>query len=444
MKIFKNTIYILCGLVLGWAGFAFAVTALFPQQGGTGNSITPAKGTVLVSSTTSFQPLLIGSNGQALVADSAEVWGVKWGAPTGDGTSNFSWYDANTLTPSSTKGLLVQTTATATNLTVTSISGLVKCNGEANCAAGVSGTDFDTAAAWNTNANASTTAVFESKTQTLTNKSINPANNTITAAVADGATQGVATFTAADFNASSGNISLDYSNGQAATAAQDGFLQSTDFVDFAITVTSSINSSSTVPQILDGGFTGLAKIVAGKVLQAAVATTDYLTQASNAVLTGSWDFGGATSLEVPNGTAPTVDAAGEIAVDTTADQLKYYTSRINVLSPTSSRGFAILTPAASGSVPIWKVPYDVTVGGVHCITGTSGSTATIDLYEGGSTGATTSTMLNAAVVCDYDGQAAVVTNGTLDASDWMGYMITAVASSPASVAVTLWYYVDSK
>ena len=32
--------------------------------------------------------------------------------------------------------------------------------------------------------------------------------------------------------------------------------------------------------------------------------------------TGVYDFGGATSFEIPNGSAPTVDAAGEIAVDT--------------------------------------------------------------------------------------------------------------------------------
>tara|TARA_R110000824_G_scaffold15044_6_gene63621 strand:+ start:3341 stop:6115 length:2775 start_codon:yes stop_codon:yes gene_type:complete len=34
------------------------------------------------------------------------------------------------------------------------------------------------------------------------------------------------------------------------------------------------------------------------------------------VATGVWDFGGATSLEIPNGAAPTVNAAGEIAIDT--------------------------------------------------------------------------------------------------------------------------------
>ena len=37
--------------------------------------------------------------------------------------------------------------------------------------------------------------------------------------------------------------------------------------------------------------------------------------------TGVYDFGGATSFEIPNGTAPTVDTTGEIALDTTDNQL---------------------------------------------------------------------------------------------------------------------------
>lgn len=35
--------------------------------------------------------------------------------------------------------------------------------------------------------------------------------------------------------------------------------------------------------------------------------------------TGAYDFGGASAFEIPNGTSPTVDAAGEIAIDTDAD-----------------------------------------------------------------------------------------------------------------------------
>lgn len=43
---------------------------------------------------------------------------------------------------------------------------------------------------------------------------------------------------------------------------------------------------------------------------------------SNITLTGTIDAGGATSFEIPNAAAPTVDATGECAWDTTDDQLK--------------------------------------------------------------------------------------------------------------------------
>jgi hypothetical protein len=51
-------------------------------------------------------------------------------------------------------------------------------------------------------------------------------------AVADGATKGAAAFTAADFNSSSGVISIDYTNGQKATSGQPGFLTAADWSTF--------------------------------------------------------------------------------------------------------------------------------------------------------------------------------------------------------------------
>lgn len=43
-------------------------------------------------------------------------------------------------------------------------------------------------------------------------------------AAADGTTKGIAAFTAADFNATAGVISIDYANGQAASASVNGFM----------------------------------------------------------------------------------------------------------------------------------------------------------------------------------------------------------------------------
>lgn len=51
-------------------------------------------------------------------------------------------------------------------------------------------------------------------------------------AAADGSTKGAASFTAADFDASSGNVSIDYTNGQAAATSTKGFLTSTDWNTF--------------------------------------------------------------------------------------------------------------------------------------------------------------------------------------------------------------------
>jgi hypothetical protein len=51
-------------------------------------------------------------------------------------------------------------------------------------------------------------------------------------AVADGTTKGAAAFTASDFNSTSGVISIDYTNGQAASLSNKGFLTSTDWNTF--------------------------------------------------------------------------------------------------------------------------------------------------------------------------------------------------------------------
>jgi hypothetical protein len=51
-------------------------------------------------------------------------------------------------------------------------------------------------------------------------------------AVADGTTKGAASFTASDFNSTSGVIAIDYTNGQAASLSNKGFLTSADFTIF--------------------------------------------------------------------------------------------------------------------------------------------------------------------------------------------------------------------
>lgn len=79
-----------------------------------------------------------------------------------------------------------------------------------------------------------TTARTISTTSPITGGGDLSANRTIAIndAVADGSTKGAASFTANDFDAASGNISLDYTNGQAASASNKGFLTSANWTTF--------------------------------------------------------------------------------------------------------------------------------------------------------------------------------------------------------------------
>lgn len=147
-------------------------------------------------------PNCVDSGGQHLnytAASNAFSCGTT-GDGAGGGSSNWSFFNLLTISPTSTVGITIQTVATTTNLTVTSISGIVKCNGEAQCAAGVADTDY----------------------------------------------QQAITFTANDFDYSAPTLSIDYANGQAASASADGFLQSADFINFNISTTSTLNATSTL------------------------------------------------------------------------------------------------------------------------------------------------------------------------------------------------------
>lgn len=127
----------------------------------------------------------------------------------------------------------------------------------------------------------------------------------ITDAAADGMIKGAASFTAADFNSSSGNISIDYTNGQAANSSTKGFLTSADWTIFNNKVSStSIDTSAELASLITDE-TGSAGSL---VFSISPTFTGVTTMANSSTTVGSfgyasstlWAGGGLTDCDADN------------------------------------------------------------------------------------------------------------------------------------------------
>jgi hypothetical protein len=91
-------------------------------------------------------------------------------------------------------------------------------------------------------------------------------------------------------------------------------------------------------------------------------------------LLGVWDFGGATSVEIPNGTAPVFSAAGQIGFDTTDEQFLIGTTTANtpgVLPLTQKLWSATIASTSqafigSGVIPLPPLRDGVVITEIHC------------------------------------------------------------------------------
>lgn len=151
-------------------------------------------------------------------------------------------------------------------------------------------------------------------------------------------------------------------------------------------------------------------VTAISALGAATCTTlngNYLDLTANYAWTGTHDLGGG-GLEIPNGTDPTVDAIGEIALDTTDNQLIIATSTTSgspAVIPTTKQSLGSFT-ISSSTPPFYggfssgiAIPFKIHTDGyivreIHC--DVDGGTSIVINFDNGS-GNTDS------ITCDADG-----------------------------------------
>lgn len=165
------------------------------------------------------------------------------------------------------------------------------------------------------------------------------------------------------------------------------------------------------------------------------------------VWTGVHDFGGATSLEVPNGAGgTTINDAGEVCVDTTSDTFNFYDGTLEaVLTPIMSKSITIESPTSSEDLSMFYTDEAITVTKiVFVITGATSATTTIrhhtDRSNAGNEVVTSGTTANSTTTGN------VVTSfndATIPADSFVWLETTALSGTPTTLSVTVFYRQDA-
>jgi hypothetical protein len=99
--------------------------------------------------------------------------------------------------------------------------------------------------------------------------------------------------------------------------------------------------------------------------------------------TGVYDFGGATKFEIPNGAGPRADTAGNIVIDTTSDQVRYFGTATRTIPylKTACWTFASSTSLGAGTTTLAGVPYGITVTEQNGLVN-SGTSIKLKMHDG--------------------------------------------------------------
>jgi hypothetical protein len=163
------------------------------------------------------------------------------------------------------------------------------------------------------------------------------------------------------------------------------------------------------------------------------AIVNTLLTALNVTITGLLDVGGGV-LEIPNGTAPTVDSIGEIAIDSTSNQLVLYGSAKKVIGDGNLYpAFTYATSTAwtgTTTIPLGTAYTAETWNGVQCFTDTG--TVNVDFGDGTNfMNATTSKALNPAPIHTLS------SNNTFTAGETRYARVGTPVSTPTKISCTV-------
>ena len=245
---------------------------------------------------------------------------------------------------------------------------------------------------------------------------------------------------------------LDVDDGGINFAASKGIsIAGTDIItDAAGTATlSNIDAlDATTEATIEAAIDTLANLTAASALVTVGTVTSGTWASAVGTITGTIDAGGATSFEVPNGAGgTTVDATGEVCVDSTSKTVNFYDGAAEkVLQPEMSKAITVETPTATEDISMFWTDYAITVTKMVCVmVGSSPSvTWTVrhhtdrsnvgnEVVTGGTT--TTSTTTGSVVTSFND--------ATIPADSFVWLETTATSGTVTNMNLTILYTQDA-
>lgn len=218
-----------------------------------------------------------------------------------------------------------------------------------------------------------------------------------------------------------------------------------DQIQFAVKAHSTQNEN--IAEFQDSDGTVLVAVQPdGSIVGTGVGASDLTIGGITA--TGVVDMGGATSTEIVNGANPTVDANGEISVDTTSGSgamVRFYAGASYQLPAYQCRSFNISGVTASGDFgAIWKSPWAITMRSINVVqVGATNVVGQLDECDSG--GASCATIDSSDITADggNDADDGSLSNASVDANDWVGWHTTSVSGTNTYIGVTFCYTVDA-
>jgi hypothetical protein len=232
-------------------------------------------------------------------------------------------------------------------------------------------------------------------------------NLTITDAAADGATKGAASFGASDFNSTSGNITIDYTNAQAASSTTKGFLTAADWTSFNSKqagdpdLTALAGISGQRGDMIRYGASGWERIPKGTLNQILVMGSNDPAWGNNSA---GQAYGAAGVIQISDGVTG-FSGDSDYYYDTSTDTLYVGTGGIVVAqSATLAGGWSGKELSGNGTNFLgFKVPDAITSDRTYLLIDTAPSAGQVMAWSAPSGGVSTQSWVTPAVIDDSKG-----------------------------------------